>query len=164
NTVTTSGNPPTPPTPPTPPPTTLRYPQVVLDAAVWVSAAIPQEQQHTSSRQWIDQYLAASGVLVISEWFIVEVAAAIGRRVSPLHGQRAYMRVYSLSQITIVPMSRQLMQDSAATAAALRLRAVDAVYVALAQQLGLPVVSWDGEIAQRGGPRVLVFDPGNFPW
>ncbi len=108
--------------------------------------------------------MAAGGVLVISEWFIFEVAAAIGRRVSPLLGQRAYLRVYSLSQITIVPMSRQLMQDSAATAAALRLRAGDAVYVALAQQLGLPVVSWDGEIAQRGGPRVLVFDPGNFPW
>ncbi len=136
----------------------------MLDAAVWVSAAIPQEQQHASSRQWIDQYLVAGGVLVISEWFIVEVAAAIGRRVSPLHGQSAYMRVYSLSQITIVPMSRQLMQDSAATAAALRLRAGDAVYVALAQGLGLPVISWDGEIAQRGGPRVVVFDPGNFPW
>lgn len=159
--MTSSGNPPTPPIPPA---ATLRYPQVVLDAAVWVSAAIPQEQQHAPSRQWIDQYLAAGGVLVISEWFIVEVAAAIGRRVSSLHGQRAYMRVYSLSQITVVPMSTQLMQDSAATAAALRLRAGDAVYVALAQQLGLPVVSWDGEIAQRGGPRIQVFEPGNFSW
>lgn len=162
--MTSSGNPPIDPTPPVPPPTTLRYPQVVLDAAVWVSAAIPQEQQHTSSRQWIDQYLAAGGVLVICEWFIVEVATAIGRRVSSQHGQTAYTRVYSLSQTLIVPMSTQLMQDSAATAAALRLRAGDAVYIALAYGLGLPVVSWDGEIAQRGDPRVSVFDPLNFPW
>jgi predicted nucleic acid-binding protein len=101
---------------------------------------------------------------MITEWFVVEVAAAIGRRVSPLHGQRAYMRVYFLSQVTIVPMSGQLIQDSAATAASLRLRAGDAVYVAVAQRLGLPVVSWDSEIVQRGGLRVPVFDPGNFPW
>ncbi len=61
-----------------PTPGTLTYSQVVLDAAVWVSAAIPQEQQHTLSRQWINRYLADGGMLVVPEWFILVVCALVG--------------------------------------------------------------------------------------
>ena len=53
----------------------------------------------------------------------------------------------------------------------LRLRGADAVYVALAEQLGIPIVTWDGEMLKSDGRSYsgsntlryfdLIFSPGN---
>jgi predicted nucleic acid-binding protein len=41
----------------------------------------------------------------------------------------------------------------------MRLRGADAVYVALARRLGMPLVTWDAEQRERAKPVVRVVTP-----
>ena len=59
----------------------------------------------------------------------------------------------------IMPIDRQLGQLAAQLAARLQLCGADAVYVALARQLGLPLVTWDNEQRTRAATIIPVQTP-----
>ena len=48
-------------------------------------------------------------------------------------------------------------------AAHLHLRGADATYVALAQHLDVPLVTWDDELLQRTGGIISVYTPATYP-
>ena len=41
----------------------------------------------------------------------------------------------------------------------LQLRGADAIYVALAAQIGIPLITWDREQFERGAQRVITRQP-----
>jgi predicted nucleic acid-binding protein len=51
--------------------------------------------------------------------------------------------LHSFTPMSLVPLEQALVDESANTAADLGLRAGDAMYVALAKRLGLPLVTFD---------------------
>jgi predicted nucleic acid-binding protein len=53
-------------------------------------------------------------------------------------------------------MDRTLIRESVEIGIRLTIRGTDAIYVALAQRLGIPLVTWDNEQIQRGGPLIDV--------
>jgi predicted nucleic acid-binding protein len=120
---------------------------VVLDASVWVSRLLPQEAEHIASKGWIDQHFLQKGLLVVPSLFVVEVTAAISRRTKSVSdAYSAANQVLAMPLIQIGAMDTGLMSEARNLAADHGLRAGDAVYVALAKQLGLPVVSLDEEL------------------
>ena len=56
-------------------------------------------------------------------------------------------------------MDRELAQSAARHAADLPLKGADAIYVALAQYLGIPLVTWDKEHLNRAGALIDVRVP-----
>ncbi len=57
-----------------------------------------------------------------------------------------------------------LVQAAVNIALDLQLRAGDAIYIAVAQQLNLPLVSWDNEQLERGGRLITTYSPNNYPF
>ena len=61
-----------------------------------------------------------------------------------------------------VPMDSALVQAAIDAATNLQLRAGDAIYVALAHQMNIPLVSWDKEQLQRAGRLITTYTPENY--
>ena len=135
----------------------------VVDASVWVSWLRPPDINHDVSRIWMEQYIARNGMLVVPALVLIEVAASISRRTGQtIQAQEAVKRLHSISKIQIAPVDSALVQSAVEVAINLQLRAGDAIYVALAHQLNIPLVSWDKEQLQRAESLVSTYTPDNY--
>lgn len=135
---------------------------IVVDASVWVSAIAPQDVHHATSQQWLDQYIALGGLMVCSDLLLVEVAGAISRRTGqPAFARRAVQDIEDLTSIRLATMDRPLRERAAELAADLGLRGADAVYVATAETLRIPLLTWDSDQHARGGRVVTAYTPAN---
>jgi predicted nucleic acid-binding protein len=64
-----------------------------------------------------------------------------------------------LPWLTWVRLGFDLRDRATALATSLRLRGADAVYVAVADRLSIPLVTWDPEQLTRAGSRIQVRPP-----
>ena len=132
----------------------------VVDASVWVSALVATDVNHESSRRWLLQAGDAGKPVVAPSLLLAEVAGAVARRTgAPTLGLRAIGLVQRLPVSRIVPVDSELAQAGAGMAAKARLRGADAIYVALASRLSIPLVTWDLEQRQRGAANAVVLSP-----
>ena len=120
----------------------------VLDASVFIAAISPAERQHQRARRLLDRHPETEPFLV-PELFRVEVIAGLSRRGEPpalvdvvdavIRGPRFHAR----------PLDGALLERSVQVARVARLRAYDAVYVALALLADVPLATLDGEVVER---------------
>jgi len=132
----------------------------VVDASVWVSRFVPGDLNHDASRGWLHHHLASGNVIVVPTLLLVEVAGAIARRTGDAaRTERIIQLTRSLSGLRWVPLTAGLTDRAANLATELGLRGADAIYVALADRLDIPLVTWDSEQLTRANPRIRVGTP-----
>ena len=133
---------------------------IVADASVMMSALHPPDVHHQQSRAWLLQHLRAGDTLIAPLLLLSEISGSITRRSGdPALGQLALGRLIAFRQLRLVPLDARLGGLAAQLAVHLRLRGADAVYVALADQLQIPLVTWDREQRERGGQRIVAQEP-----
>lgn len=136
---------------------------VVIDASVVVSWLVSYDVNHDASRLWIERYNTANGLLVAPALLMVEVAAAIARQTGqPVLAKAAIKNLYAIHTLRVVPVDSVLVRSAVNVAADLQLRAGDAIYVAVAHELKIPLLSWDKERLQRGGKLITTCTPGTY--
>jgi predicted nucleic acid-binding protein len=132
----------------------------VVDASVWISSLSPGEVGHLPSRRWLTAHLGTGGQVIAPALLLVEVAGAVARRSGDaLLGELAMNAVLILPALYLIELDGRLSMHAARLAADLRLRGADAVYVALAHQLGIPLITWDREQLTRAAARIAVQTP-----
>lgn len=130
---------------------------MVVDASVWIGAFLPIDAHHAVSRPWLGQQTRAGVDLVAPTLALPEIGGGIARRTgSTAHGERATDRMRRMPRVRLVPADADLAIDAARTAARLRLRGADAVYVELAHRFGLPLVTFDAEVDLRASGYIRV--------
>lgn len=133
---------------------------IVIDASVWVAAAIPDQEHHLQTMAWLATL--ADDTLVTPTLGLVETAGAVSRRTgSAALARRTVAAIEALPNVIVVLPDPGLWLAAIAAAAERRLRGADAVYVATADALGFPLATWDGEQAARAGRRVRVMTPAS---
>jgi predicted nucleic acid-binding protein len=133
---------------------------VVVDASVWVSRLVPQDTHHAASRRWFEAFTARGGHVVAPVLLLPEIAGAISRRTgAPELARQAVQQLQRLHTLRIVAVDRRLGQAASQLAADLGLRGADAIYVAIADQLRIPLLTWDDEHIKRAGKTVTVRTP-----
>jgi predicted nucleic acid-binding protein len=136
---------------------------VAVDASVWVSRLVAQDVNYAASRIWLQQYVAQGGHLIGPTILLSEVAGPIARRTGqPTLARQAITHLLTLVPLQLVPVDPVLGMLAARLAADLRLRGADAVYVALAYQLSIPLVTWDAEQLQRTVGQVATYTPDSY--
>lgn len=138
---------------------------MVVDASVVVSRLVPHDVHHEASRRWLSRHVAEGGLLVAPAVLLPEVAGAVARRTGePRLARRAVDAILRLSALRLVPVDDILARAAAALAGRLRVRGADALYIASAASLRLPLVTWDLEQRDRAARVVetldLLSDPG----
>ena len=132
----------------------------VVDASVWVSRFLPKDTFHTESHHWVKERVRQGETVVMPTIALAEIAGAVARSTGlPSDGRRAVQYVEDLSISHSVVLDESLAQFSALVAATFSLRGADAVYVAVASRLNLPLVTWDKEQLTRGAPIIETLSP-----
>ena len=137
--------------------------QVIIDASVWVSQLKPQDVNSDASRSWVEQFTVMGGILVATDFLSLEVAAAISRSTGDfLLAKEAVRKLYDFVALKLLPLDEALIKSAIDVATDLQLRAGDAIYVALAHQLNIPLVSWDKEQLQKASTLITTYTPENY--
>ena len=133
---------------------------VVVDASVWVSRLVPQDTHHEASRSWFEMFTASGGRLVAPVLLLPEIAGAISRRTgAPNLARQAVQQLLRLRSLRLVALDRRLGLAASQLAADLGLRGGDAIYVAIADQLKIPLLTWDNEHVEKAGMQITVRMP-----
>jgi predicted nucleic acid-binding protein len=121
---------------------------------------VPQDIHHAASRRWLEEQ-AAGGELVISPTLLLaEVAGAVSRRTGhPKLAHQAVQVLLRLAELRLVPVDGRLRRLAVRLAAEVGLRGADAVYVATAHHLNVPLVTLDREQRVRAGRLVEIQSP-----
>lgn len=133
----------------------------VVDASVWVSRFVSGDEHYVVSRTWLTSVIEREDILASPVLLLPEVAGAIARRTNSAEwAVKAVSLLQELPNARIVSLDGALAEKATSLAAELHLRGADAVYLALAHQLNIPLISWDNEQLIRGGRLVAVLTPG----
>jgi len=133
---------------------------MLVDASVWVSRFLSSDVHYPVSRGWIEAYLANGGLIVGPVLLLAEVGGAVARRTGESRlGQQAVAQLLRLPRLRLILMDTALAQSAAELAAQLQLRGADAVYVAAAHRLNIPLVTWDREQRERTASTVVAHTP-----
>jgi predicted nucleic acid-binding protein len=120
----------------------------VLDASVFVAAISPTEIHHLAARRLYDSYSEALAFLVPS-LFRLEVIAALARRGEPDEMLDTVGVLVSGPRFHAFPMDAPLIETATHVARAARLRAYDAVYVALALNRNAALLTLDTDVRSK---------------
>jgi predicted nucleic acid-binding protein len=111
---------------------------------------VSTDGHHPLSQAWLETFVGNGGQCVGPALLLAEVAGAISRRTTEARlGQAALELLLRMPALRLVSVERRLGMRAAQLAADLGLRGADAVYVALAQQLNVPLITWDQEQIDR---------------
>jgi predicted nucleic acid-binding protein len=123
---------------------------LVVDASVWVARLIAQDAFYDLSRRWLDVQRAEGVQFVSPTLLLVEVAAAISRRTGDSElAQKATEALENLPDLRLVEMDQSVVQTAVCAGADLGVRGADALYIAIAQQLTLPLATLDTDQSER---------------
>jgi len=132
----------------------------VIDASVAVALVNSREQEHKSSWAWLEQARATGESVTAPAILLAEVAAALSRGMGdPTLAQRVVQQLVRSELVELVPITLIMAQQAAAIAAEHRIRGCDAIYVALAEQLGEQLFTLDRQQLERGEAVVSVRMP-----
>jgi predicted nucleic acid-binding protein len=135
---------------------------MVVDASVVVSNLVPHDVHHAASRAWLTRHVSDGGLVVAPALLLPEIAGAVARRTGvPRLARRAVEALLQLHAFRLVPVDADLARTAADLAGRLRLRGADAIYIAAAVTLRLPLVTWDVEQRQRAARVIDVVTPEN---
>jgi predicted nucleic acid-binding protein len=121
----------------------------VLDASVWVARLVPQDEFHKPIKEWMLAQRDQEVQFISPSLMLAEVAGAISRRTVHSLGRKALQELQSLPGLRIVEMNHILVVEVAVLAADFGLRGADSVYVAVAKQLHVPLLTFDVDQRQR---------------
>ena len=132
----------------------------VVDASVWVSRFWPDDAFHTTSRNWIVAATQSGQPLIAPTIMLAEVSGAIARRTGDRQlGYQIVQRIRRLPTLQLVAVNDSLGQFGAQLASEYQLRGANALYVATASRLQLPLISWDREQIDRAGELISTGTP-----
>ena len=132
-------------------------PFFVLDASVWVSRLVSQDEFHAAVKSWMEEQREAGIQFISPALLLAEVGGAISRRTGePVLAKRAITQLENLPGLRLVEMDNELVRQAAKLAAELGLRGADSMYVAVARRLDLPLVTFDVDQRERAGERIAV--------
>jgi predicted nucleic acid-binding protein len=127
----------------------------VLDASVCVALFHRGDPGHLASRRWLAERQGEEEPIVSPVILLAEVAAALGRGLGDADLAREAVRLLrGRHLVELFPVTEALAARAAEIAADQKIRGCDAVYVALARQLDMELVTQDLQQLERGAAVV----------
>ena len=128
---------------------------IVVDSSILVASFLENEDKHQQALEYIGGLQRGDYVFHLPMLVVVEVIAAISRqsiayRLAMLTRAGQSLRAWEQSgKISLYPLDQKRLELALTVAQRDRLRGADSVIAALAEELGLPLKTFDEEILNR---------------
>jgi len=134
-----------------------------VDANVFVSASSLADVFHTESDGFLGRVRRSRLPLYCPTLILPETASGIIRPTgNTIATQVAVRSVETFPGMRFVTLTEMRAQTAANIALTCRLRGADAIYVAVAQEFGTTLITWDAEMLTRGAQAVTVMTPSDW--
>lgn len=125
---------------------------IVIDTSVWISHLVVPDVHHAATNAWLEQVEANRLGFAVPAIFLSEVSGVLARIGAPDEFvAETISQIDGSARFAITPVSVGHAMRAADIARIARIRGSDAVFVALADSLDIPLVSWDNQQRERGG-------------
>jgi predicted nucleic acid-binding protein len=133
---------------------------MVIDASFWVAIFVENDAHYSEATEFLESALDPQQPFHIPALALAEVGGAIARKTGDKKAAELAVQ-YLVSQpwIDIHQGSEEISRGAARIAIGCMLRGADATYVALAQNLGVPLITRDREIYERGPAVARILMP-----
>jgi len=135
----------------------------VADASVWVARFWMDDPRHDDALAWVTNIVLGESHMFAPTILLAEVAGSMVRRTGDVsEGQNVIRTLQDLSNrgsISFRDVDMELGVSSADIAMRLRLRGMDAIYVATAQHTNSTLVTLDNEQRERASQVVSAIVP-----
>jgi len=136
---------------------------MIVDASVWVAVFRASDSHHADGLAFLEAAVAKLEDLHIPNMALAEIAGVFSRQTNNARlAARTVRAVLALPRVQRHELSEPLADRAAALAASCRLRGADAVYVALAEALEVPLITLDQEILDRSRRIVSALSPADW--
>jgi predicted nucleic acid-binding protein len=126
----------------------------VVDASIWVALFQENDVFHKQAKMIIQHLFDSEETINVPAIVFVEVSGAIRRRTGkPRHASHAIAKMHALN-LEIRAVDEYFGFFAADITARLGMRGADALYVALAKEVGEVLYTFDQEQITRGGQEV----------
>ncbi len=131
-----------------------------IDSSVLISAWLPADANYHVSFAWLTRHMASGRASILPSLVLTEVGGAVRRRTGDrVTARRAVRHLLALPHVQIVEPGPRLMWRATLLAATVGLRGADAVYVAVAHQYRMALVTWDADQRVRAALVVTAHTP-----
>ena len=132
----------------------------VVDASVCVALFKSDEPGHEASRRWLDVAIEDEEPIVSPVILLAEVASSLGRGLGDAGlAQQVVALLRSKRLVQLFPATEALAARAAEIASEQRIRGCDSIYVALAKQLQMELITFDQQQLDRGATVVVTRRP-----
>ncbi len=133
---------------------------LTVDANVFISVASLADVFHADSDKFLRRVRRSQLRIYCPTLLLPETASGIVRPPGDaLAAQMVIVSVETFPGMSLAALTEARAHEAARVALTCRLRGTDAVYVALAQELGTTLITWDGEMLARGAQAVPTMTP-----
>ena len=137
--------------------------KMTIDASVFVAAARNIEPHYAVSKAFLLALQTVNAEIFCPTLVLPESSAAIARR----SGDAALALltislIASHSGLQLIPITEARAQRAAHIAAYQRLHGADSIYVAIAEELGATLITWDNDMLQRSPAVVTTITPADW--
>ena len=129
--------------------------QIVVDANVIVASFLESEDSHQRSQRYLDGMESSQYLFHVPMLVVVEIVAAIVRRAQKnklallARVKKSLADWETSGQIILYPLDRGRMENAVRAAESFSLRGADSVVTALADELNMPLKTFDMQILDR---------------
>ena len=127
----------------------------IVDTNVWVAYFRPQDAWHQRAQQFLNEFQAGQHICHLPSLVSIETCGIIAhetqgnRTIEVARIRRIFMECEQAGLIHWYQLDQGRVSKAVDASAQFRLRGADAVIVSLAQELNLPLKTFDMEIQQR---------------
>lgn len=133
---------------------------LTIDANVFIAASSPTEKAHADSDLFLSRIRQDKLFLYCPTLLLPEIVSGIIRPTSSVVvAQLTLIGVQNFPLMHWAKLTRARAEAAVQMAESCRLRGADAVYVAVAQEFGTTLVTWDAEVLARGTGAASVLSP-----
>ena len=124
---------------------------IVIDTSAWISATLPGDQHFPNTQPWLAHIRSSRTRFYVPAHFPAEVSGVLSRvRTEDRLLREAVEQIESSEQFVINPISIRQGLFAAEIARSARVRGSDAIFIALANELDVPMITWDRQQRERG--------------
>jgi predicted nucleic acid-binding protein len=133
---------------------------IVIDASVWLSFLIRQDVHHAATQPWLAEKLLKGEPIAAPILLLSEVGGAMSRCLGRADmGNNVINQLLAIPTLHLVNVTHPLGIQASRIAADYQLRGADALYVAVAAELKVSLVSWDQEQLSRVTGLITAYMP-----
>jgi predicted nucleic acid-binding protein len=133
---------------------------VVVDTSVWVSSLLPGDTNHLPALSWLNAHVNSGGLIIAPLIFPLETGAAVARLTrNENFAASAVSDLYLSTYVSLRIVDEALINEATEVAVTYKLRGADAIYVALAHRLAIPLVTFDNEQLTRPAGIIATIRP-----